>query len=138
MEHITEEHVRLNRPNDRKLQKQLMAKRLWEKLNNIVILEEQKRAAKDPFLQGLLERIRNGQQTQEDMDKLNATCYDPQATMDFSQGRRGITPRILTLHAALEYGKKHGKKVSLDDLGPERGRGGGRHAAWRRWTASNP
>ena len=92
MEHITEEHVR-NRPNYRKLQKQLMAKRLWEKFNNIVILEEQKRAAKDPFLQGLLERIRNGQQTQEDMDKLNATCYDPQATMDVSQGRRGITPR---------------------------------------------
>jgi len=70
-----------------------MAKRLWEKFNNVVILEEQKRAAKYPFLQGLLERIRNGQQTQEDMDKLNATCYDPQATMDFSQGRRGIAPR---------------------------------------------
>ena len=52
------------------------------------------------------------------MDKLNATCYDPQATMDFSQGQRGITPRNphqwdLTLHAALEYGKEHGKKVSL-------------------------
>ena len=95
-----------------------MAKRLWEKFNNVVILEEQKRAAKDPFLLGLLERIRNGQQTQEDMDKLNATCYDPQATMDFSQGRRGITPLNphrwdLTLHAALEYGKEHGKKVSL-------------------------
>jgi hypothetical protein len=91
-----------------------MAKRLWEKFNNVVILEEQRRAAKDPFLQGLLEQIRNGQQTQEDMDKLNATCYDPQATMDFSRGRRGITPRNpyrwdLTLHAAL--GKEHGKKV---------------------------
>ena len=108
MEQITEEHVR-NRPNDRKLQKhwrQLMAKRLWEKFNNVVILEEQKRAAKYPFLQGLLERIRNGQQTQEDMDKLNATCYDP--------------------------------RTPVDDLGPERGRGGGRHAAWRRWTASHP
>jgi hypothetical protein len=38
--------------------------------------------------------------------------------MDFSQGRRGIAPRNphrwdLTLHAALEYGKEHGKKVSL-------------------------
>src|ERR1700722_16102597 len=124
-----------------------MAKRLWEKFNNVVILEEQKRAAKDPFLQGLLERIRNGQKTQEDMDKLNATCYDPQATMDFSQGRRGITPRNphrwnLTLHAALEYGKEHGKKwpfFSPHTSGrPERGRGGGRHAAWRRWIASHP
>ena len=52
------------------------------------------------------------------MDKINATRYDPQATMDFSQGRRGIAPRNphrwdLTLHAALEYGKEHGKKVSL-------------------------
>jgi hypothetical protein len=89
MEQIAEEYVK-KRPNDRKVQKhwrQLMAKRLWEKFNNVIILEEQKRAAKDPFLQGLLERIRNGQQTQEDMDKLNATCYDPQATMNFSQGR---------------------------------------------------
>jgi hypothetical protein len=38
--------------------------------------------------------------------------------MHFSQGRRGITPRNahrwdLTLHATLEYGKEHGKKVSL-------------------------
>ena len=72
--------------------RQLMGKRLWEKFDNVVILEEQKRAAKDPFLQGLLERIRNSQQTQEDLDKINATCCDPQATIDFSQGRRGITP----------------------------------------------
>ena len=55
---------------------------------------------------------------QEDMDKLNATCYDPQAAMDFSQGRTGITPRNphrwdLNLHAALQYGKEHDKKVSL-------------------------
>ena len=120
MEQITEEHVK-NRPNDRKVQRhwrELMGKRLWEKFDNVVILEEQKRAAKDPFLQGLLERIRNSQQTQADLDKINATCYDPQATMDFSQGRRGITPRNphrwdLTLHATLEYGKEQGKKVSL-------------------------
>jgi hypothetical protein len=51
------------------------------------------------------------------MDKLN-TCYDPQAAMDFSQGRRAITPLNkhrwdLTLHAVLEFGKEHGKKVSL-------------------------
>ena len=95
-----------------------MGKRFWEKFDNVVILEEHKRAAKDPFLQGLLERIRNSQRMQEDLDKINATCCDPQATMDFSQGRRGITPRNphrwdLTLHAALEYGKEHGKKGSL-------------------------
>ena len=120
MEQICEEHFK-NKPNDRKVQRhwrQLVAKRLWEKFDNVVILEEQKRAEKDPFLLGLLERIRTGQQTQADMDKLNDTCYDPQAAMDFSQGRTGITPRNphrwdLTLHAALEYGKEHGKKVSL-------------------------
>jgi hypothetical protein len=94
LEQICEEHIR-NKPNDRKVQRhwrQLVAKRLWEKFNNVVILEEQKRAEKDPFPLGLLERIRNGQQTQADMEKLNDTCYDPRAAMDFSQGRTGITP----------------------------------------------
>ena len=43
--------------------------------------------------EGLLERIWNSQQKQEDLDKINATRYDPQATIDFSQGRRGIAPR---------------------------------------------
>jgi hypothetical protein len=62
MEQISEEYV-TNKPNDRKVRKhwqQLVAKRLWEKFDNVVILEEQKRAEKDPFLLGLLERIRNG------------------------------------------------------------------------------
>jgi PIF1-like helicase len=119
IERVTEEDVR-NKVNDRKVQRhwrQLKAKKLWEKFDKVVILEEQKRAQGDPFLLGLLERIRNGQQTQEDMDKLN-TCYDPQAAMDFSQGRRAITPLNkhrwdLTLHAVLEFGKEHGKKVSI-------------------------
>jgi PIF1-like helicase len=120
LEQITEEHVK-RRPNDRKVQKHwqhLMAKRLWEKFDKVVILEEQKRAQGDPFLLGLLDRIRNGQQTREDMDKLNASCYDPQAAMDFSQGRRAITPLNrhrwdLTLHAVLEFGKEHNKKVTI-------------------------
>ena len=92
--------------------------------------------------ESLLERIRNSQQTL-DLDKINATCYDPQATMDFSQSRRGITLRNphrwdLTLYAALEYGKEHGKKsvplplrIPLDDLGPERGRTNTSDWKWR-------
>ena len=120
IEQITEEDMK-NKPNDRRIRKhwqQLMAKRLWEKFDKVVILEEQKRAQGDPFLLGLLERIRNGQQTQEDMDKLNSICYDPKEAMDFSQGRRAITPLNkhrwdLTLHAALEFGKEHGRKVSI-------------------------
>jgi len=55
IERITEEDVR-NKPNDRKMQRhwwQLMAKRLWENFDNVV-----KRAQGDPFLFGLLERIR--------------------------------------------------------------------------------
>jgi hypothetical protein len=119
IERITEEDFR-NKANDRKMQRhwrQLTAKKLWEKFDKVVILEEQKRAQGDPFLLGLLERIRNGQQTQEDMDKIN-TCYDPETAMDFSQGRRAITPLNkhrwdLTLHAALEFGKEHSKKVSI-------------------------
>ena len=96
---------------------QVQAKRLWEKFDNVILLEEQKRAQGDPYLLGLLERIRNGEQTQEDMDELNK-CYDPQQILDFSDGRRAITPLnkhrwSLTLHAAIEYGRLEGKKVSL-------------------------
>ena len=48
----------------------MQAKRLWEKFDKVIVLEEQKRAQGDPYLLGLLERIRNGEQTQEDMDEL--------------------------------------------------------------------
>jgi len=52
------------------------------------------------------------------MDTLNNTCYDPEAALDFPHGRRAITPLNkhrwdLTLHAVLEYGKEHGKRVSI-------------------------
>jgi len=96
---------------------QVQAKRLWEKFDKVIVLEEQKRAQGDPDLLDLLERIRNGKQNQEDMDALNKR-YDPQQTLDFSDGRRAITPLnkhrwSLTLHAAIEYGRIQGKKVSL-------------------------
>ena len=42
------------------------------------------------------------------MDKLNSTCYDPKEVMDLSQHRWD-----LTLYAALEFGKAHGRKVSI-------------------------
>jgi hypothetical protein len=48
IERITEEDVR-NKANDRKVQRhwrQMMAKKLWEKFDKVVILEEQKRAEK--------------------------------------------------------------------------------------------
>jgi hypothetical protein len=107
-------------PNDKKVMKQwqqVQAKGLWEKFDKVIVLEEQKRAQGDPYLLDLLERIRNGKQNQEDMDALNKR-YDPQQTLDFSDGRRAITPLnkhrwSLTLHAAIEYGRIQGKKVSL-------------------------
>jgi hypothetical protein len=107
-------------PNKKRVMKQwqqVQAKRLWEKFDKVIVLEEQKRAQGDPYLLDLLERIRNGEQTREDMDALNKR-YDPQQTLDFSDGRRAITPLnkhrwSLTLHAAIEYGRTQGKKVSL-------------------------
>ena len=105
--------------NKRALQQwqQLQAKRLWEKFDNIVVLQEQKRAQGDPYLLGLLERIRNGKQTPQDMDELNK-LYVPEEALDFSDGGRAITPLnkhrwSLTLHAVVEYGRVQRKKVSL-------------------------
>ena len=76
-----------------------------------------KRAQGDPYLLDLLERIRNGEQTPQDMDELNQ-LYVPEEALDFSDGGRAITPLnkhrwSLTLHAVVEYGRVQRKKVSL-------------------------
>jgi hypothetical protein len=49
---------------------------------------------------------------------LYSTYCDPNEAMDFSQGQRAITPLNkhcwdLMLHATLEFGKEHGRKVSI-------------------------
>jgi PIF1-like helicase len=55
IEQITEENVR-NKPKVQRHWRQLMANRLWEKFDKVVvILEEQKTAQGDPLLLGLLE-----------------------------------------------------------------------------------
>jgi hypothetical protein len=51
------------------------------------------------------------------MERLNK-CYDPDKTLDFTEGRRAITPLNkhrwdMTLHAGLSFGKEHNQKVSI-------------------------
>lgn len=81
------------------------------------MLTEQKRAQEDQSLVEFLDRLRQGRQTREDMERL-AAQYDPTARIDFSDGRRGIIPVNqdrwdLTLHAALGFSRETGRKLCI-------------------------
>ena len=72
------------------------------------------------------------------MDKLN-TCYDPQAAMDFSQGRGSDAARSSRIRqGARQKGVPLPVGTPVEDPSPERGGNGGHHAAWRRWSAFGP
>jgi hypothetical protein len=65
---------------------------LWRKFTNIIILDEQVRAAGDPELRRLLTRIRLGIQDQSDIDLLNARCYQEGRQIPWETGITVVTP----------------------------------------------
>lgn len=56
------------------------------------MLNEQVRAAGDPELQSLLARIREGSQTQADLDLLNGRCYEEGKRIPWETGITVVTP----------------------------------------------
>ncbi|KAF6795842.1 DNA repair and recombination protein [Colletotrichum musicola] len=100
-----------------KLWQESEARRLWQAFNHVVMLEEQKRASADDFLQGFLERLRSGTQTPDDASKL-AARFTPGTKFDFSLGTRAIITLNrhrwdITLHAMLDYSNATGKRLSI-------------------------
>ncbi|KAM4058180.1 PIF1-like helicase [Hirsutella rhossiliensis] len=65
--------------------------RLWHLFKTVVLLEDQVRARNDPQLRALLDRVRNGRQTQQDLSLLNANIVG-RSQITFHDGLRAITP----------------------------------------------
>ncbi|KAM4061813.1 PIF1-like helicase [Hirsutella rhossiliensis] len=65
--------------------------RLWHLFKTVVLLEDQVRARNDPQLRALLDRVRNGRQTHEDLILLNANIVG-RSQITFHDGLRAITP----------------------------------------------
>lgn len=65
---------------------------LWSKFTTVVMLHEQVRAAGDPRLQLVLERIRQGVQDHSDVDFLNSTCYQEGRRIPWESGITVVTP----------------------------------------------
>ncbi|XP_044714443.1 ATP-dependent DNA helicase PIF1 [Hirsutella rhossiliensis] len=64
---------------------------LWHLFKTVVLLEDQVRARNDPQLRALLDRVRNGRQTHEDLSLLNANIVG-RSQITFHDGLRAITP----------------------------------------------
>ncbi|KID59322.1 arrestin domain-containing protein, partial [Metarhizium hybridum] len=69
-----------------------LAHALWKKFSTVIMLNEQVRAAGDPELQGLLTRIRQGSQTEADLDLLNNRCYKEGKSIPWETGITVVTP----------------------------------------------
>ncbi|XP_044714623.1 VrtJ [Hirsutella rhossiliensis] len=64
---------------------------LWHLFKTVVLLEDQVRARDDPQLGALLDRVRDGRQTRQDLDLLNANIVG-RSQITFDNGLRAITP----------------------------------------------
>ncbi|XP_044718870.1 PIF1-like helicase domain-containing protein [Hirsutella rhossiliensis] len=95
---VRETSLLINRPPDRTQTPLRQATishhsgcRLWHLFKTVVLLEDQVRARNDPQLRALLDRVRNGRQTHEDLSLLNANIVG-RSQITFHDGLRAITP----------------------------------------------
>jgi hypothetical protein len=98
--------------------KHLAAHRLFIQFANVVILREQVRAAACPRLRGFLRRLRNGEQTAQDFERLCRRVYTPSSRTSFVDGLRAITPLNLdrwdlNMAAVVQWARAHGKHISI-------------------------
>jgi hypothetical protein len=63
--------------------KHLAAHKLFLQFRNVVILRERVRAAGCPRLRGFLQRLRNGEQTEQDFERLCRLVYTPSSRTSF-------------------------------------------------------
>ncbi|EAQ85502.1 predicted protein [Chaetomium globosum CBS 148.51] len=100
------------------LAKHLAAHRLFLQFTTVVILQEQVRAAGCPRLRGFLGRLRNGEQTELDFQRLSQRLYTPSCKASFVDGLRAITPLNqdrwdLNMAAVVQWARAHGKHISI-------------------------
>ncbi|EAQ87477.1 predicted protein [Chaetomium globosum CBS 148.51] len=100
------------------LPKHLAAHRLFLQFTTVVILQEQVRAAGCPRLRGFLGRLRNGEQTELDFQRLSQRLYTPSCKASFVDGLRAITPLNqdrwdLNMAAVVQWARAYGKHISI-------------------------
>ncbi|EAQ92510.1 hypothetical protein CHGG_00745 [Chaetomium globosum CBS 148.51] len=98
--------------------KHLAAHKLFLQFTNVVILREQVRAAGCPRLRGFLRRLRSGEQTELDFQRLSQRVYTPSCESSFVDGLRAITPLNqdrwdLNMAAVVQWARAHGKHISI-------------------------
>ncbi|KJZ68027.1 hypothetical protein HIM_12582 [Hirsutella minnesotensis 3608] len=91
--------------------------RLWLMFKTVVLLEEQVRARDDPELGALLDRVRHGTQTWQDLDLLNTKLID-RSHITFSNGLRAITPLnrnrwSLNMEAVVDWARFNERHISV-------------------------
>lgn len=91
--------------------------RLWHMFKTVVLLEEQVRARNDPQFGALLNRVRNGLQTQQDLDLLNANVVG-RPEIKFHNGLRAITTLnrnrwALNMEAVVAWARFHKRHISI-------------------------
>ncbi|EAQ85212.1 hypothetical protein CHGG_09226 [Chaetomium globosum CBS 148.51] len=96
----------------------LAAHKLFLQFTAVVILREQVRAAGCPRLRGFLRRLRIGDQTEQDFQRLSQRLYTPSCKSSFVDGLRAITPLNqdrwdLNMAAAVQWARAHGKHISI-------------------------
>jgi hypothetical protein len=96
----------------------LAAHKLFLRFTAVVILREQVRAAGCPRLRGFLRRLRNGEQTELDFQRLCHRLYTPSSRTSFVNGLRAITPLNqdrwdLNMAAVVQWARAHGKHISI-------------------------
>lgn len=96
----------------------LAAHKLFLQFTAVVILREQVRAAGYPRLRGFLQRLRNGEQTELDFQRLYHRLYTPWCKFTFVDCLRAITPLNqdrwdLNIAAVVQWARAHGKHISI-------------------------
>ena len=90
---------------------------LWQMFKTVILLEEQVRARGDPQLAALLDRIRAGNQTVQDLHMLNTNLVD-RSDVTFHSGLRAITPLNrnrwnLNMEAVVDWARFHKRHISI-------------------------
>jgi hypothetical protein len=90
---------------------------LWLMFKTVVLLEEQVRARDDPQLGALLDRVRAGTQTQQDLDLLNTKLVD-RSQITFKDGLRAVTPLnrnrwSLNMEAVVDWARFNKRHISI-------------------------
>ncbi|KNB04282.1 hypothetical protein FOXG_22453 [Fusarium oxysporum f. sp. lycopersici 4287] len=100
------------------LAKHVAAHKLFLQFTTVVMLREQVRTAGCARLRGFLRRLRNGQQTELDFQRLYRRLYNQASQPSFADGLRAVTPLNqdrwdLNMAAIVQWARAQSKHISI-------------------------